>query len=482
MKRIALIISFCLIFLAGKAQNSFYKTYSLFNNLDVKALDFLENPDGSFLILASDHFENPIVFKCNSKGNLLWSKKYRKGNSNVVFKNIRVKPNQNIVIFGAFYGQFLEFELNSFGDSLASRQAIFNTNQYISGTKVLAHQNGYAIFQTRKSTLLIHPDTATITLLDANLNVFKEFKFSNEWSVVRDFKVLNNDDLLLFYYNKETATNKSRAIIVRMDNQLNKLWEYRDTITYNLSFSISGLLNEKPNGDLFFVNSYSNTINSGGFRVLKIDPQNGNLLWEKRKNYQVAIPPDFSLMSNNHQNGFLLLGNGQVKSDSTNLVLWNFNSSIDSLWFRQFGEMIPAGTLNLQMFHPSKLIETSDGGFAFVGWKFLNNLQSQSLPFIIKTNGNGIISNVENIVPKKPKIKIYPNPNNGEFWLEFEKNQNGMQNIFVYDLLGKQVFSKNINNPQKIEKLNLTALNEGIYIISIQNKEKIFNQKIIISK
>ncbi len=77
----------------------------------------------------------------------------------------------------------------------------------------------------------------------------------------------------------------------------------------------------------------------------------------------------------------------------------------------------------------------------------------------------------------KSGIKIYPNPNNGQFFVKApENNQN--YNIKIYNVLGKTVFSKqNILNDNV--PVNISDEPNGIYFVKIEMNGKIFTQKII---
>jgi hypothetical protein len=74
--------------------------------------------------------------------------------------------------------------------------------------------------------------------------------------------------------------------------------------------------------------------------------------------------------------------------------------------------------------------------------------------------------------------KVYPNPTEGELFIETLQNE-GI--IKVIDLSGKEVLSKQINS--SIETVNLGNLRHGVYFIQMQhNNEIIFNERVVIIK
>jgi len=76
------------------------------------------------------------------------------------------------------------------------------------------------------------------------------------------------------------------------------------------------------------------------------------------------------------------------------------------------------------------------------------------------------------------KTKLYPNPNNGTFLLNLPSNFNQVS-VKIFDASGKIIsFSKNYVSG---EVLNINNLAKGIYLIKIENNEKIETLKFIVN-
>ena len=71
---------------------------------------------------------------------------------------------------------------------------------------------------------------------------------------------------------------------------------------------------------------------------------------------------------------------------------------------------------------------------------------------------------------------VYPNPASDNFQIDF-KNDSKEAVLYVYDINGKLVFIKNINDKTIIDA---TSLNEGIYALRIQTADGIINKKLVI--
>ena len=72
---------------------------------------------------------------------------------------------------------------------------------------------------------------------------------------------------------------------------------------------------------------------------------------------------------------------------------------------------------------------------------------------------------------------IYPNPNNGKFNIELPE---GNFSLKVFDITGRLI--KNDDDIGGICQIDMSALNNGLYIIQIMDSERCSIRKIIINK
>ena len=73
------------------------------------------------------------------------------------------------------------------------------------------------------------------------------------------------------------------------------------------------------------------------------------------------------------------------------------------------------------------------------------------------------------------QFTIHPNPAT-EGYLSFDSSTSGVKEIIVYDILGKQV----INTILAAEKLDISNLNSGVYIIKVVQGEASETKKLIV--
>jgi hypothetical protein len=78
---------------------------------------------------------------------------------------------------------------------------------------------------------------------------------------------------------------------------------------------------------------------------------------------------------------------------------------------------------------------------------------------------------------QEQNIKIFPNPTTGK--LRIENGELKIENIEIFDFLGKIVYSNNIFTSDTYQEIDIAHINAGIYIVSIQTeKGKVF-QKVV---
>jgi len=78
-------------------------------------------------------------------------------------------------------------------------------------------------------------------------------------------------------------------------------------------------------------------------------------------------------------------------------------------------------------------------------------------------------------------FKIYPNPNNGNFTVQFDSNSGNDIKVAVHDIRGRQIFDKSYaNNGLFSENLSLSNVQAGIYLVTVQDGERKEVKKIVI--
>jgi hypothetical protein len=117
--------------------------------------------------------------------------------------------------------------------------------------------------------------------------------------------------------------------------------------------------------------------------------------------------------------------------------------------------------------------DIGSGGFGY--W------YSNSKPLMIRLNlGYEIVSSLEDNI-FDGKLSVHPNPSKGIFNLDLVEVNSGEYVISVTNILGEVVYfdTRNVNNNSST-KLDLSNLNNGIYMLNVQNENSNINKKLII--
>jgi hypothetical protein len=87
------------------------------------------------------------------------------------------------------------------------------------------------------------------------------------------------------------------------------------------------------------------------------------------------------------------------------------------------------------------------------------------------------------VITKRIKLKesnglfVFPNPATNQLNLVFDKNSAGT--ISIFDAMGKEVYSCNINNPSSELPIDLSNFTNGIYYVNYKNKDVSIHKKFI---
>ncbi|CAM3573671.1 zinc-dependent metalloprotease [Flavobacterium gelidilacus] len=78
-------------------------------------------------------------------------------------------------------------------------------------------------------------------------------------------------------------------------------------------------------------------------------------------------------------------------------------------------------------------------------------------------------------------FSLYPNPNNGNFTIQFSSETSNDVNVTVHDLRGRQVYTKSFqNNGLFNQELKLNNASSGIYLVTVQDGNRKEVKKIVV--
>ncbi|MBK5286054.1 MAG: T9SS type A sorting domain-containing protein, partial [Bacteroidia bacterium] len=105
-----------------------------------------------------------------------------------------------------------------------------------------------------------------------------------------------------------------------------------------------------------------------------------------------------------------------------------------------------------------------------------NGCYSSDTVYVTSTVGIGTVAS------QNTDFLIYPNPSSGVYNILFI-NANEKAEITVTDIVGQQVFSSgSITAPSLPYSLNLSTQPDGIYLMQVQYKDRIFTTRLVLNK
>ena len=121
-----------------------------------------------------------------------------------------------------------------------------------------------------------------------------------------------------------------------------------------------------------------------------------------------------------------------------------------------------------------------DGGFVLANWTFSGadaldgetDNSTAATPYPIATYTNPALSNA---TFTQANFSIYPNPTN-KGYVNIKTTSNSAVNVTVFDLLGKKVITKTLSN----NKLNVSSLKSGVYLLNIEQNGASTTKKLVI--
>ena len=150
----------------------------------------------------------------------------------------------------------------------------------------------------------------------------------------------------------------------------------------------------------------------------------------------------------------------------------------------------PDGTISkVELYNGTvKLVELTTSPYSYT-WKGVN-AGTYQLKAVATDNLNATAtaSMVEFTVGEKTKydanseiINLYPNPNNGNFNIEFlDPEKTEKSEIIISDLGGKQIYHVTISAEEITKQFDLANIRSGMYIMTVISKEIIVTKKFII--
>jgi len=197
------------------------------------------------------------------------------------------------------------------------------------------------------------------------------------------------------------------------------------------------------------------------------------------------------------QFNLLLMAPWQV---SLNTALWYNNTGCTGAnmnkWFDTTGTAVNCANVNDNTFsnafapYSSANISGYNGNNSAGAWKLYfkdtvvdgNNTGATLNTFTIQLCYSQMVPVLGNESFGLENFTIYPNPNNGNFTVQFDSNSGNNVKVGVHDLRGRLIFENEYQNTGTFnQNIQLKNVQSGIYIVTVQDGERKETKKISIN-
>lgn len=127
--------------------------------------------------------------------------------------------------------------------------------------------------------------------------------------------------------------------------------------------------------------------------------------------------------------------------------------------------------LDIHTDYPS-LYPSFKRGYFFNTEEYMMALNNKGIYLNIDSDGGAVIGIHENSLSFFQNLLIYPNPAKDKISLVYPENNTQVE-ISIYDLMGRNLM--NLSNYQANESIDISSLNEGIYLITARNKSGVIS-------
>ena len=270
-----------------------------------------------------------------------------------------------------------------------------------------------------------------------------------------------NDELYFSARGYDEGLNQITGTELYKYTNANGVNRVKDFYTGNLN---SGIGSNNPffilNNELY-IKAQDGTESSNNFEIWKTDGTENGTIKVINATSLNNVSPNFSLQDKT----FIVLNNKLIFEHNTQQIWVTDGTNSGTQQLTNMGiNNVPIGVLAFQPIVYNNEIYFG-GNYPTQGvelWKLTDNSLST------KDYNNAITQ----------KLNIFPNPASNIVTIKMD-DEIEIENVEIYNLIGKKVISENVNNQKNIE-LNVSNLSKGIYVVKAKVNNFIISKKLII--
>ena len=466
---------FIILFLSsieGSAQTYFQKVYQS-SPYNQEGQDVVNMADGGYLIAGYTtnsiiNDANVYVIKTDALGNKLWSKTYGGAKPDFPYHMLPTNDGNYFLIgYSQSYSggdmDILLLKIDPAGNQLWLKTYGGTGND--EGRDIIATADGNYMIVGSTNSGMTSKNANLIKIDPSGTVIWNKTYGGNNDDFGNSIKLCNDGGFIMLGQTFSYGVGNGDAYLVRTNINGDTLW----TKTFGGLLSDEGVYvtANTDNTFTFVIRDSSNVGRDIDIRIVKTDAS-GILIWSKTYGgYKKDTP---KMIQPTSDGGYVVAGHSRSFGWITpDMWILKLNNVGDTSWTRHYG--------GANHEHCYVAREQTDGSYIAVGKT--ESYGPDMDPIFLKLNpGGSLVTGIKESLISAIDINVYPNPTDGKLTINLTDNK--ATKITVTDVLGIEIFTKELSNENQIT-IELIDKKPGVYFLKSTTKNQSITKKFIIN-
>lgn len=469
MKRTTVFLAALLTALLVDAQITFEKTYG--GDYGDSGHSVLQTTDGGYILtggfgLPGDN-SDIYLLKTDELGNQEWMQTYEGTSYEYGISLLHTSDNGFFIVGrqGQFpYWDIFLLKTDEDGNSIWSKTyGLGGINDMVIDCKQ-TNDDGYII--TGKKGSFGNED-----VLLMKVNIYGDTLWTKTYGGAGDdsgnsIQQTSDNGYIISGWTYSFGAGNCDAYLIKTNENGDTLW----TKTYGTAESdYGGPVIQTDDGGYMISGSILNSGSSGMDLYLIRTDLNGDTLWTKT--YMNPGWESATSMVKTTDDNYLILCKYNESGGYEDIYMRKIDQNGNTLWTNVYGESGNDGGYCIK--------NTSDNGFVVTGTLYSYANGSFDI-YLLKTDENGLLLGTEQNYDNTFSGKIFPNPNNGKFSIEFDNVASHFSIVEIFNTNSQIIYKRNFdNNTDHTMKIDLSNYPKGVYYLKVLYDKTVVIEKII---
>lgn len=413
------------------------------------------------------------VIRLTKTGGLRWFRIYSAKGSDFAYGITADNDNGVVLTGGGCNISHFIMKIDAEGHASWMKDfAIANTTG--SAYKVLMEDNGNMLIAGRITSHGNHFISLMMTDAFGNFLWGKQIADQQLPVVKSIIKTTDGNYMLAGIYIAQGGAPALNPFMIKTDSKGNVIWFRRiGDADYE---SINDMAATPDGGAIAVGNIYLNEAENVNALLFRMDA-GGNMLWQKtagNADFNGAGYDDAYSICRNSSNNYCVIG----------MAYWTFMSKMDENGMGYCHETPVTLTIQNVNCQSSNAVYLQVPGDIFTGETISATVQNMYAAIPNSCSATQISTSTNDIMGMgKSEVVLFPNPNDGNFNVNYNLPENSEGQIMIYDLSGKQITVYDLPSFTHSVSIHQNDLTPGIYFYKVMSKGRVLAQdKFIIAK